>query len=393
MAHPSPTVNGLRLLVARITEPRIGAWTADIEHDGSEALSGTVKLSLDGETWTGTVDTLPDGAAASKVEAGRVKSRIVGGGGGLSKELPARSYSNPSGALTLATILTDILREAGETLSSTAETPGTALTNWVRGVGTAAAALKAVTAKAGLSWRILRDGTLWVGTETWPEHVPPAQPIEIDTDWSDGNVELRDAASFRPGITYQAHQIQQVVHEYRGSATTTTLSTQSSSGTFDRILDAVRREVDYRTIWPGRVTRQNADGTIEIVCDDERISGSGIDRVPIAAGLPGARFEVPENARCYLEFAGGDPARPRIGGWDHQTLLTLLTIGGAGAQFVALANLVLEQLNAIKTEFDTHKTAYNAHTHPTGVGPSGTTVPYSVGYSPSSVAATKLKTV
>jgi hypothetical protein len=386
MSAPSPTVNGLRLLSARITEPAIGAWTADIEHDGTEALSGAVKIALDGETWSGT-------AATSKVEAGRVKSRIVGGANGLGVELQARSYSHPSGSLTLATPFADILREAGETASSTAETPTTAVANWVRGLGTAAAALKAIASKSGRSWRVLRDGTVWFGVETWPEHVPLVPPIEIDTDWSDGNVELRDAASFSPGVTYQGHRIQQVVHEYRGSGTSTTLSTESSSGTFDRILDAVRREVDYRTVWPGRVTKQHTDHTLEVVCDDPRISGSGIDRVPIAPGLPGILVEVPLGARCFVEFAGGDPARPRVCGWDHETALTLITVGGTGADFVALAGLVKSQLDNIKAEFDLLKTAYNAHVHPTGVGPSGPTTPYAVTYAAAAVAATKLKTV
>lgn len=382
MPAPSPTVNGLRLLAASITETLVGAWIADIEHDGTEALSGAVTIILDGETWRGT-------ATSSKPEAGRVKSRIVGGAAGLSTELPAKSYSSPSGALTLATVLADVLRESGETLSSSASAPTTALANWVRSIGTAAAALKAIAEKSGQTWRVMRDGTLWIGSETWPAWAPVTPPIEIDTDWSDGNVELRDAITIRPGLTYQDHQIQQVVHEYRGGGTKTTASKEAASGALDKLLGAVRREVDYRTVWPGKVTRQNSDGTVEVVCDDARISGSGIDRVPLAPGIPGATITVPADARGCLFFAGGDPSRPRFSDWDYATAVTLISIGGGGADFVALAGKVDTLIGDLKTWL-------NAHTHPTGVGPSGP--PTAPGWQiapgqPASVAATKLKTV
>lgn len=396
----SPTVNGLRLLAATITEPLVGAWIADIQHDGTEALEGVVTISLDGETWIGT-------ARSSKPEAGRVKSRIVGGSDGLAVELAARSYRH--NGLTLGDVLGDLLREAGETLSSTADAPNTAIALWVRAIGTAGDAIKAVAAKSGQSWRILRDGTLWIGTEAWAEYVPAKDPIEIDTDWSDGNVELRDAAGYRPGYAYQGHEIRQSVHDYQGSGTRTTLSSESSSGTFDRILNIVRREVDYRAVWPGTVKAQNADGTLLVLCDDTRISGTGIDGVPIAPGLPGVTLEVPTDARCYLEFAGGDPSRPRVCGWDHATTLKLAKLTAAtsielstalvklaaASDWVALASKVGSELSKVQSELSSIATALTTHVHAgvtTGPGVTGVAAPvYVPAYVPASTAATAVK--
>lgn len=62
--------------------------------------------------------------------------------------------------------------------------------------------------------------------------------------------------------------------------------------------------------------------------------------------------------------------------------LVLVEVGDAGAQYVALANLVDARLAQMQAAFD-------AHFHPTGVGPSGTTVPIGA---LDSVACEKLKT-
>lgn len=62
--------------------------------------------------------------------------------------------------------------------------------------------------------------------------------------------------------------------------------------------------------------------------------------------------------------------------------LVLVEIGDDGVQFVALANLV-------DARFAQFKAAYEAHVHPTGVGPSGPTTPLGP---IESVACEKLKT-
>jgi hypothetical protein len=90
-----------------------------------------------------------------------------------------------------------------------------------------------------------------------------------------------------------------------------------------------------------------------------------------AIAIPGGRpFSDPVPAAGYAENAG-------VLRCDD------LRLGSAAASdFVALASLVLARLNAIVT-------AFNTHTHPTGVGPTGTPVtPMGV---PASVAATKVK--
>jgi hypothetical protein len=368
---PAPTINSLPLLRCRLTLPRVGVWTGEATHDGTAQLSGRVTLVLDGATFVGAV-------SVSKVEAGKVITRFVGGAGGLSRELDARAYAG----VKLRTALDDILRETGETLSASVAAADLAVSvpTWQRVTGAAGAGIKAIADKAGLTWRVLQDGHVWLGRDTYPDTT--AKPVELDADWSDGSAEFADGIALLPGTTYAGNKLEQVVHVYDGSKTRTEASTESPSGLLDRILDVVRREADFAKAWRCVVLSQRGDGTLELLPDSPRIRGRGIDKVQIAPGLAGTKIAVPAGAACYIMFDGGDPSRPFVLGWESETGMSLVTVGDTGsAQFVALANKV-------DTAFSQLKVYLDAHVHPTGVGPSGVPTPYSA---PATVACTKLK--
>src|SRR5690554_802183 len=159
-----PTIAGQPLISAEITMPGVGAWHADTASDGTTAFSGRVTVEIDGVEFVGTV-------IRSGVNGGRVLSRIVGGAGGLSRQLPAKNYA---AGPTVATVLGDILRESGESLAATAEaaTTARALPKWHRSQDTTAAALVRLLDGVQASWRVLRDGTIWVGSQVWPEAAP-----------------------------------------------------------------------------------------------------------------------------------------------------------------------------------------------------------------------------
>jgi len=381
------TVDGRTLLSADITEPEIGAWRAEVTADHNAALSGRVVINLDGEEWLGTV-------GRSSVEAGRVNALIVGGAGALATDdttavlLDAKSYRGAS----LGTVLADLLTATGETLATASVGLLSAIQvpTWSRAAGPAKRAMEAMATKAGVSWRIQRDGLLWIGIDQWP--ASGGSPILTEADSARGLYLLRDGILVQPGTTYDGEHIRQVVHHLDSGKTVTEAWTQAPTAVFDRQREMVRREVDQAQLWPARVVSQRADSTLEIIPDDANIRGTGIDGAIICPGLPGLHVEVPSGSRALLAFAGGDPSRPRVVAWDHETLVTLLRVGTAVADFVALAGKVLTELQDVKSEFDLLKTAYNAHVHPSGVGPTGTTTPYSVTYSPSSVACTLLKT-
>jgi hypothetical protein len=65
----------------------------------------------------------------------------------------------------------------------------------------------------------------------------------------------------------------------------------------------------YRASYPGTVKAQAADGTLEIACDDPRVSDerSGLRGIPARVDWPGTKITVPEGTRCRVEFEGADP--------------------------------------------------------------------------------------
>lgn len=154
---------GKSVFFADVTLPRHGVWHADVQVDSDDAagLSGQLELDLGPLTLKGSV--------SSRVgsQAGRTTLRLVGGGGGLAKTCPAKGFKNA----TFGVVLKDILSAAGETLAASAD-PGVLATvfgQWTNLARPAAQALDTLVRRApdGTAWRMLLDGTVWVGTEAW----------------------------------------------------------------------------------------------------------------------------------------------------------------------------------------------------------------------------------
>lgn len=140
-----------------------------------------------------------------------------------------------------------------------------------------------------------------------------------------------------------------------------------------RRLDAYRRIVDacdpwrrYRCLHEYRIVSQSDERyNLQIA----RVSTGMPDlrRVPVRPGVAGTRWDAKLGGLVLVAFAGGDPARPNIVAWDAPDapgwLPSLIEIGES-SDFVALAGKVGTEIQRIRTWAD-------AHTHPTGVGPSG----------------------
>lgn len=310
------TANGRPLLAATITMPRIGAWHADVEADGTTALEGPVTLVVSGQTFQGAV-------VRSNPLAGRVRARVVGGGGQLSRELESRNYAN---SVTVRAILEDILGD-GEALSQQSDPSVLAITlaKWHRLRGLASHAIVALLEEVEATWRVLADGTVWIGRETWSE-VEPKHTL-IDEDWFGGILTIApQAPTLFPGVTFRGHQIEQVVHVF-GRQLRTEAYLTSAQSSLARFLAPLRRAIDYSRKWPARVSKVNGDGTIQVVPDDDRIKGAGLDAVAIRTGFPGSLTPAP-GSRCLIGWEGGDPSRPYAEGWNAQTVGEMSLAGG-----------------------------------------------------------------
>jgi hypothetical protein len=195
--------------------PKNGRWTATLDVDTDENLAGSITLEDDGITYKGAVVNAGVVAFVARVFA-------VGGTGGLSKAVDARSYFR----VTAKTVLSELLASVGEVLdaSSSSAVLATPLAFWTRAGVEAKTALQTLCDELGARWRVLPNGAVWVGVDSWPKSPKSLEAIELDQDPAAGTVLYApDAIALRPGFTVAGRRVGRVEHSFgRGAPLRTT---------------------------------------------------------------------------------------------------------------------------------------------------------------------------
>ena len=142
-----------------------GNWTATvILADSPDKLpSGRVEVSYFGLSFVGSV------ARAGTSRDGVCEVLVAGGEGGLWRSLPPLMHDgNPPLRLILAGPR-GILAQAGESLSpdSTAAVLDASVAQWPRRAGEAGDLVDDVVREVGAAWRVLPDGSVWVGRDSY----------------------------------------------------------------------------------------------------------------------------------------------------------------------------------------------------------------------------------
>lgn len=345
------TLNGAPCLAATITLPRRGAWTADVEtlNAPSVAAGASVTLVLGSQSFVGTAHRV------TRFEGRGFDVRIVGGRGWLSFLLPAAQFYQP----TIRNVLDSALAAAGEALSSTSDL--TSLTSnldfWERSERTLGQELDAIARTAGLEWRVLPDGKVFLGTSAWAKASLTSYEVMEHAADAGRMVIAADDPVVLPGETIEGLRASLVVHRVTEEATRTEIYIDDSVDRSLGVLDAlVRRSqpTDLHAYYPYQVIAQNADGTFELKAIDSRMPG--LSRVRYEPATPGTEYTIGSGV-CVVGFEGGRETAPYIAAWKLGTPTTMalpvssmLHLGAvSGADFVALAGLVEAQLNALKT--------------------------------------------
>jgi hypothetical protein len=162
------SVNSCACVRGRIVLPLTGAWVADVVSE-PEAASGafpypgaSVTMVIGQQSFQGVV-------RRASAPFGTTFARLIGGAGGLPTMLPAIAYQNT----TVGQVLTDILSACGEALSASSDQSilSQSLSAWVRLAAPGWIALGNVmqTTDPTGTWRVLPDGTIWVGVDAWPQ--------------------------------------------------------------------------------------------------------------------------------------------------------------------------------------------------------------------------------
>jgi hypothetical protein len=156
--------------------------------------------------------------------------------------------------------------------------------------------------------------------------------------------------------------------------------------------DVVPPDLFRLGLYRAEVKAAASDGsTLDVAPEDQRLSLA--QNVPMRVGIPGAVVVVKAGAVVLLGWEAGDPARPYCTPlWEAGAGVTklvanadLVVLGAeSGAQFIALANLVKSELQAIAT-------ALTSHTHSNVTTGSGTTGGSNSTYAANDVAAANAK--
>lgn len=319
-----PHASGVLLTEAEVTMQTQGPWFADVGidlPDDQDVPDGPFTFQIEGVEFVGTVKPSRSGNFV-----GRTQLRVIGGAGGIDNQLTARNYAG--GVTRVSTVVGDILRDSGEKLSSEADQAilDTQIAGWHRSECTGRQAMDQICVKAGCTWRILRDGTVWIGNDGWPEVDLDYPPIEVHH--GDGFVLSAPESPLNvPGEVVEGHRIVQVVHRLDHRGLRTEHHSRSVRTVRDKLLEPAMVAIDYSRSYPCKVVTQNADGTLQVTPEDDVIKANGLDHCDIYVGLPGTTVKVPSGAECLVRFKAGDPSRAYVESWKTGTAFTSIDIG------------------------------------------------------------------
>jgi len=359
-------LNGSPVSDLSLHMPINGAWSAEIHcADGVPFIVGsTATLTMPGQSLVGRV-------VRSQLYAERVQVRMSGGLSDWQQSVTGLNY----GKVQADKVLSDMGVVTDQALS-------TQLNFWTRLEGTIGQSIQLLAKHLSFNWRINPNGTVRIKSED-PVKVEP-EAIETYRDESRGMIELAiEKAVVLPGCLVGDDSVGEVIYTLKQDGRLVCRYwTEGRGRVLERYVRWVTRDQIYLGTYTAKVVRQAADGTLDLLPEDSRLRGTGLQSVPILHGLPGCIVRVPNGERVLLAFDGGDPSKPYASLW-HEGQVTSIELGGTLK--VALASLVKAELDRIATVFD-------AHIHAVAAAP-GSTAPTLTLISPiAEVASQKLST-
>ena len=149
------TFNGAPVITGELTMPRIGRWQACADLDTDVDIGDRCTIDWGGLRLSGTM-------ASGGLYGAKFSCRIVGGAGGLGRDMPAHGFRRAM----VSTILQRIMDASGEVLDPGIETGVlSSVLDWyaIPGGGSAGLALSRLAMHLGLAWRVTPSGKVWLG--------------------------------------------------------------------------------------------------------------------------------------------------------------------------------------------------------------------------------------
>jgi hypothetical protein len=314
----TPTLTA-ECLEASVTLTRSGHMPAHLilSSDVAPVVGEAATITLAGDD-PGTAQTFTGTIRRRGFWQGRARVVVVLGAGGLKTALPARDHIGGPTTVTALLVAQGIADAAGETLaaSAAANLAGLGLLRWTRagadalghgGTGTEAldvlvARIASASARPAITWRLLADGTIWIGEDLYPTSAADIGETWID-DGDDGRIDCAPPrANLVPGTIINGRRAERVTYRVTGSTSRAEVLYQVAG-------DVVAREVPpvYTQTHGAVVKTQNTDGSLDLMADDPRLRG--LRSVPFRIGIPGCKVTIPTGSRVRVAFADGDPSQ------------------------------------------------------------------------------------
>lgn len=312
------TIDNRSVIQGRLQLPARGPWWGEFTLDANEALEQGQRVTVRSATGFELVATVQK----CEVVYGVPQVRIIGGRGGLNRTVAAQWHTGPG--LTARTVLTSWADAAGEQLSGTiaSELLSRSVARWVRAKGRSIDALDALADALGVNWRVLPDGTVWLGVEQSAE-VEAFEHDVVARRVATGCVELvvdAPAAQLLPGRTFEGRKIGTV--EYlltpeKCRAVVGLIASTAQDTIQDLITSMVKRALwreRYRGLYRAEVVAVRDDWTVDLrpTLDE----WPEMTEVTVLSGVAGASAKLARGAKVAFEFADADPMQPVVTMWQ-----------------------------------------------------------------------------
>ena len=328
------TLNGLIASAVKLWMPWQGAWTAEVDLTLAAVPvlpKGPAILVIGTNTLVGTIDDDATGTLGPTARA-----RVIGGGGGWHKEVPARHFHNDAGLLSPA-VISVTAAEVKE--AAVVALPMPLGVDYMRTAGPASRVL------ADLDWFVTLAGITTVG----PRLPIPANPLTTEiTNWDafSRRAEIASNDIIQPGTllidprfgTATVRDVEQVFNEGGGTATAYCAADAGSklSGLF-RSLVKEHGQTTNLAVYHYRVVAQGPDGRLTLQAISRTTGVPDSLALPDWYGVPGLKASlVTPGSECAVVFLDGDPAKPAVIAYKGgDTLATGVATQTSQAAFVA----------------------------------------------------------
>jgi hypothetical protein len=306
------TLNGARVVSARIVTPWRGVWFAELDLDPDVAVvpTGKATLTIGTATLVGTVDPRASGRFVKTVRV-----RLVGGAGGWDKGVAPQHWHNDAGVKT-ATVYAATASAVGEVVK--VAKPVSLGADFARTAGPASRVF------GGDDWYVDAAGVTQVASR--PAATPDVSVEILSFDASAKSLEVSADALVLPGTTFTdarfdgelvARDVEQTF-DTAGSRATVWCGA-AAVGRLDSAIEAMVREMSgekYLRQYRYRFVNMTADRL-----NLQAVEKGAPDLQPVAVwpGMAGLAAQLQPSQTVIVAFLNGDPALPVIVGFDGNT--------------------------------------------------------------------------